>query len=252
MSASGSARTDGLALLKQMLERSRVAAFLGGAGVSTESGLPDFRSAQTSAAVEARFGYPPEVILSADFFREEPERFFAYYKACLLAPAQPNPAHYALAALEGRGKLNAVITQNIDGLHRQAGSKRVYPLHGDIDFNRCTGCGKRYGADFIRQSTGVPRCTACGQIVKPEVVLYGEALDEYVYRGAKAAVFSADTLIVGGTSLVVQPAASLPEFFMGNCLIVLNQTETPLDAQAQLVLRAPIGEILGALYPREG
>lgn len=249
MSATQAADADGLALLRQILAQSRVAAFLGGAGVSAQSGLPDFRSPTAAAAVEARFGYPPEVILSADFFREEPETFFAYYKSCLLMPAEPNPAHYALAELERRGKLNAVITQNIDGLHRRAGSRRVYALHGDINANRCLRCGKPFDADFIRQSPGVPRCPDCNGVVKPEVVLYGEALDDYVYRHAKAAVFSADTLIVGGTSLTVYPAAGLLEFFIGKRLIILNQTPTPFDAQAQLILRAPIADTLGALYP---
>lgn len=237
--------------LRDMLKKSRVAAFLGGAGVSTESGIPDFRSAGSAAEAVRRFGYPPEVILSHDFFLAETEIFYAYYKSILLMEASPNPAHYALARLEKRGKLNAVVTQNIDNLHQRAGSKRVYPLHGNVEWNRCMACNKLFDGDYIRQSQGVPRCGACGGLIKPEVVLYGEPLDDLVWRGAMAAISSADTLIVGGTSLSVYPAASLLEYFMGKGLVLINRTETPYDCRADLIIRGPIGEVMNQAAPEQ-
>lgn len=236
--------------LKEMLEKSRVAAFLGGAGVSTESCIPDFRSAGSAEAARKRFGYTPEVLLSHDFFLHETETFYTYYKSILMMEAQPNPAHYALARLEARGKLNAVVTQNIDNLHQMAGSKRVYTLHGNVEWNRCMACNKLFDGDYIRHSQGVPHCDACGAVIKPEVVLYGEPLSDIVWRGAMAAISSADLLIVGGTSLAVYPAASLLQYFMGKNLVLINKTETPYDRQANLVIRGPIGEILQAAVPQ--
>lgn len=236
--------------LKKLLQQSRVVTFLGGAGVSTESGIPDFRSKGSAEAAQKRFGYPLEVLLSHDFFLAHPDIFYDYYKSVLLVPASPNPAHYALARLEAAGKLNAVITQNIDNLHQQAGSKRVYPVHGNVEWNRCMECNRFFNGDYIRNSQGVPHCDQCGGLIKPEVVLYGEPLDQQVWRGAMAAVSSADTMIVGGTSLSVYPAASLLEFFMGKHLILINKTETPYDRRADLILRQPIGQVLGEAVPQ--
>ena len=236
--------------LKKLLQQSRVVTFLGGAGVSTESGIPDFRSKGSAEAAQKRFGYPPEVLLSHDFFLAHPDIFYDYYKSVLLVPASPNPAHYALARLEAAGKLNAVITQNIDNLHQQAGSKRVYPVHGNVEWNRCMKCNRFFNRDYIRNSQGVPHCDQCGGLIKPEVVLYGEPLDQQIWRGAMAAVSSADTMIVGGTSLSVYPAASLLEFFMGKHLILINKTETPYDRRADLILRQPIGQVLGEAVPQ--
>ena len=170
--------------LKKLLQQSRVVTFLGGAGVSTESGIPDFRSKGSAEAAQKRFGYPPEVLLSHDFFLAHPDIFYDYYKSVLLVPASPNPAHYALARLEAAGKLNAVITQNIDNLHQQAGSKRVYPVHGNVEWNRCMKCNRFFNGDYIRNSQGVPHCDQCGGLIKPEVVLYGEPLDQQIWREA--------------------------------------------------------------------
>lgn len=236
--------------LKKLLQQSRVVTFLGGAGVSTESGIPDFRSKGSAEAAQKHFGYPPEVLLSHDFFLAHPDIFYDYYKSVLLQSAAPNPAHYALARLEAAGKLNAVITQNIDNLHQQAGSKRVYPVHGNVEWNRCMKCNRFFNGDYIRNSQGVPHCDQCGGLIKPEVVLYGEPLDQQIWRGAMAAVSSADTMIVGGTSLSVYPAASLLEFFMGKHLILINKTETPYDRRADLILRQPIGQVLGEAVPQ--
>ena len=230
--------------LKKLLQQSRVVTFLGGAGVSTESGIPDFRSKGSAEAAKKRFGYPPEVLLSHDFFLMHPDIFYDYYKSVLLLPASPNPAHYALARLEAAGKLNAVITQNIDGLHQAAGSKTVYELHGSTLRNYCTRCGKFYDVDFIANSTGVPRCTECGGIVKPDVVLYEEGLDEEVLSGAVDAIRHADTLIIGGTSLVVYPAAGLIRYFRGDNLVVINMQPTGADASADLCIAKPIGQVL--------
>ncbi len=230
--------------LRQIIRQAHTIAFLGGAGVSTESGLSDFRGAAARRETLRRFGMPAEQILSHDFFFENPDVFYRYYRDFLLTPAKPNPAHRALVRLEACGKLNAVITQNIDGLHEMAGSRHVLALHGSIHWNHCLSCGQHYDADWMRAGAGVARCEKCGGLVKPDVVLYGEPLEDAVWRGAKACIFSADTLLVGGTSLQVYPAAGLLEFFMGKHLVILNQTPTPYDAQAELILRAPIGEVL--------
>lgn len=230
--------------LKDMLRQSRVVTFFGGAGVSVESGLPDFRSEAAISAAVSEYGYPPEVLLSHDFFMDCPDIFYAYYKNTLLQEVEPNAAHYALAKLEAKKKLNAVITQNIDGLHFQAGSKKVYAIHGSADWNRCMECNRFFDRAYIKNSEGIPRCP-CGGIIKPEVTLYGEPLEEYAWRGARACLFSADTLIVGGTSLSVYPAANLLEFFMGKHIILINKEETSLDREASLIIREPIATVLG-------
>ena len=226
--------------------KSKRIAFLGGAGTSTESGIPDFRSESGRALALEAFGQPPEVLLSRAFFDARPEVFFRYYKSALLQTGvKPNRAHEALYALEKAGKLNAVITQNIDGLHQKAGSQNVLELHGSIYRNFCMACNARYGADFIKNTEGVPRC-GCGGVVKPDVVLYGEMLDDALLNAAARHIMEADTLLVGGTSLSVYPAAGLIRFYKGSRLVLLNKTETPYDARACLTVRTPIGQALYA------
>ena len=233
--------------LKELLENSSHIVFFGGAGVSTESNIPDFRSEDgLYGSKQAKtYPYPPETMLSHSFFKRHTEQFFEYYFDRMVYPnAKPNAAHDALAKLEAQGKLSAVVTQNIDGLHQQAGSKRVYELHGSTLRNYCTRCGKFYDVDFIANSTGVPRCTECGGIVKPDVVLYEEGLDEEVLSGAVDAIRHADTLIIGGTSLVVYPAAGLIRYFRGDNLVVINMQPTGADASADLCIAKPIGQVL--------
>jgi NAD-dependent deacetylase len=232
--------------LKKMVENSDRVVFLGGAGVSTESGIPDFRSENGIFSAIKNYGYPPETLLSGSFFNKFPQVFFDYYKKVLLrTDTLPNPAHYALAELEKRGKLTAVITQNIDGLHQKAGSVRVLELHGSVYRNFCMKCKKAYGAEYIQASEGVPRC-GCGGTVKPDVVLYEEALDPYILDEAVSEIKSADMLIVGGTSLSVWPAAGLADYYRGNRLVLINKGSTRLDDEADLVIREPIGETLGS------
>ena len=229
--------------LEKLIEQSRSIVFFGGAGVSTESGVPDFRS--VDGLYNQTYDYPPEVILSHDFFVQHTEEFFRFYRDKLIVRgAKPNPAHLRLAALEKEGKLKAVITQNIDGLHQAAGSRNVLELHGSIHRNFCTRCGKSYTLDQIAQGTGVPRCS-CGAVIKPDVVLYGEGLDQMVLSRAVRSLQQADLLIVGGTSLSVYPAAGLLDYYGGRELVLINKTETPADKRATLVIRRPIGEILG-------
>ena len=229
--------------LAKVLEKAEKIVFFGGAGVSCESGIPDFRSAD--GLYSQQYAYLPEVILSHTFFMREPEEFFRFYRAKMLYPeAKPNAAHRALARLEARGKLTGVVTQNIDGLHQAAGSKRVWELHGSVHRNRCMRCGRAYGLDAVLESEGVPRC-ACGGIIKPDVVLYEESLDGRVLDGAVAAIRAADTMLVGGTSLNVYPAAGLLRYFRGGELVVINKTPTPADGTATLVLQGEIGKILG-------
>lgn len=229
--------------LEKIIAQSKSIVFFGGAGVSTESGIPDFRS--VDGLYHQQYDYPPEEILSHHFFLEKPEEFYRFYRAKMLVKgAKPNPAHLRLARLEQEGKLTAVVTQNIDGLHQAAGSKRVYELHGSVLRNHCTRCGKFYGLEAIEKSQGVPRCS-CGGIIKPDVVLYEEPLDEETVSGAIQAIRKADTLIVGGTSLTVYPAAGFLAYFRGEHLVVINKTPTPADRQADLVLHLPIGEALG-------
>lgn len=227
--------------LKRMIGESRRIVFFGGAGVSTESGIPDFRSAD--GLYRQKWRYPPETIVSHTFFMEHPEEFFAFYREKMLAPdARPNAAHKALAHLESEGKLTAVVTQNIDGLHQAAGSKNVLELHGSVHRNHCMRCGKFYDLYAVLDAPGVPVCS-CGGTIKPDVVLYEEQLDETVLMGAVEALSQADLLIVGGTSLAVYPAAGLVRYCKGR-LAVINMSPTPLDAGADLLIQAPIGETL--------
>ncbi|MEG1069723.1 MAG: NAD-dependent protein deacylase [Ruthenibacterium sp.] len=229
--------------LEAMMHRSRRIVFFGGAGISTESGIPDFRS--QGGLYHQQYAYPPETILSHSFFVENPEEFFKFYREKMLVTgAKPNAAHLRLANLEKEGKLTAVITQNIDGLHQAAGSKNVLELHGSTLRNHCMKCGKFYGVEWIKNSIGVPHCT-CGGIVKPDVVLYEESLDAGVMQAAVDALRTADLLIVGGTSLAVYPAAGLLRYYGGADIVVINKTATSADAAATLVLHEPIGQVLG-------
>lgn len=230
-------------LFKDWVRESGNIVFFGGAGVSTESGIPDFRS--TDGLYRQQYDYPPEEILSHTFFRNRPEEFFRFYRAKMLClTAKPNAAHRKLAQWEREGKLKAIVTQNIDGLHQAAGSKQVYELHGSVLRNTCMRCGKSYEVQAIQESSGVPRC-ACGGIIKPDVVLYEEGLDQRTVEGAVRAIANADLLIVGGTSLAVYPAAGLVNYYAGNRLVLINRDQTPLDGRADLVLHGKIGEILG-------
>lgn len=236
--------------VKKAIDRSRNVVFFGGAGVSTESGIPDFRSESGLYNAINQYGYPPERIISRSFFMENPETFFDYYKKNLIYPdAKPNKAHEALAALEKTGKLSAVVTQNIDGLHQMAGSSNVYELHGSVLRNICMECGEHYSLEYIMDESscvkGVPKCRSCGGIVKPDVVLYEEPLDDNVIRQAVDAISKADTLIVGGTSLVVYPAAGLINYFRGNELILINKSQTGYDHKATLVINDAIGNVMG-------
>lgn len=229
--------------LKQWLLESDNIVFFGGAGCSTESGVPDFRS--VDGLYHQRYDYPPETILSHSFFVDRTEEFYRFYQdKMLFLDAQPNPAHLALAKLEAMGKIKTVVTQNIDGLHQAAGSKAVFELHGSVHRNYCTKCGKFFDAHYMKSASGVPRCDACGGLIKPDVVLYEEGLDDAVLAGAIRAIQGADTLIVGGTSLVVYPAAGLIRYYRGSRLILINKDETPYDANADLVIHAPIGQVL--------
>ena len=229
--------------LERLIQAHQNIVFFGGAGVSTESGIPDFRS--VDGLYHQKFKYPPETMLSHTFYEQHTAEFFDFYRQKLIAHgAKPNAAHLRLAKLEREGKLKAVVTQNIDGLHQAAGSKTVYELHGSTLRNYCTRCGKFYDVDFIANSTGVPRCTECGGIVKPDVVLYEEGLDEEVLSGAVDAIRHADTLIIGGTSLVVYPAAGLIRYFRGDNLVVINMQPTGADASADLCIAKPIGQVL--------
>ena len=234
--------TDSIKRLKELVGSSDNIVFFGGAGVSTASGIPDFRS--TGGLYHQEWKYPPEVILSHTFYESNPEEFFRFYRAKLLAPdAKPNAAHKKLAEWEAEGRLKAVITQNIDGLHQAAGSRNVLELHGSVHRNHCQRCGKFYGLEHILRTEGVPRCS-CGGIIKPDVVLYEEGLDEEVLSGAVQAIRKADTLIIGGTSLVVYPAAGLIRYFRGRHLVVINMQPTGADAQADLCIAKPIGQVL--------
>ena len=228
--------------LQSIIDDSSRIVFFGGAGVSTESGIPDFRSAD--GIYHQKYRYSPEQIVSHSFFMQYPEVFYEFYKDKMMAlEAKPNPAHRKLAELEATGKLTAVVTQNIDGLHQAAGSKRVYELHGSIHRNYCMKCGKFYDAQHVKSSEGVPRCE-CGGMIKPDVVLYEEGLDPATVRGAVEAISDADTLIIGGTSLVVYPAAGFIDYFNGKHLVVINKSETAKAVRAELTIAAPIGEVM--------
>ena len=233
--------------LEKMLQSHKNIVFFGGAGVSTESGIPDFRS--VDGLYHQKFKYPPETMLSHSFYESHTAEFFDFYRQKLIVHgARPNAAHLRLAKLEQQGKVRAVVTQNIDGLHQAAGSRNVFELHGSTLRNFCTRCGKFYPVSFIEEAgksgDGIPRCTDCGAIVKPDVVLYEEGLDEATLDGAIQAIHAADLLIVGGTSLAVYPAAGLLRYFRGSDLVVLNKQPTPADSMASLVLNLPIGEAL--------
>ena len=229
--------------LKQWLSESENIVFFGGAGVSTESKIPDFRS--TDGLYNQQYAYPPETILSHTFYMRRPEEFYRFYRNKMLFPdAEPNRAHKALAKLEQEGRLRAVITQNIDGLHQKAGSREVLELHGSVLRNYCTKCGKFYGLEVVLESEGVPRCT-CGGVIKPDVVLYEEGLDQHTLQKAVYYISNADVLIIGGTSLTVYPAAGLIDYYGGKKLVLINKSVTPMDSRADLVISGPIGEILG-------
>lgn len=231
--------------LKSWIEQAHRAVFFGGAGVSTESGIPDFRS--VDGLYHQKFDYPPETIISRSFFDRRPEEFFKFYREkMLLLGFEPNVTHRVLARLEQEGHLAAVVTQNIDGLHQKAGSRRVFELHGSVLRNHCMRCGRAYPATFIRDCPGVPRCD-CGGIVKPDVVLYEEPLDEKTLTGAVKAISRADLLIVGGTSLTVYPAAGLLRYYGGDRLVLINRDETPYDNEASLVLHESLGEVFSRL-----
>lgn len=234
--------------LQSIIDEGRRIVFFGGAGVSTESGIPDFRS--TDGLYNQQYKFPPEQIISHSFFMREPEEFYRFYRDRMIYPdAKPNAAHLKLAKLERAGKLSAVITQNIDGLHTDAGSKNVIELHGSIRRNRCMKCGRAFGLDRIMQTDGIPRCE-CGGIVKPDVVLYEEPLDESCINRAINEITEADVLIIGGTSLAVQPAAGLISFFNGRRLAVINKSPTSADDEADIVINGSIGETLGGIDVR--
>ena len=231
--------------LQQMVDESNRIVFFGGAGVSTESGIPDFRS--TDGLYHQKYDWPPETILSRTFFDRMPEEFYRFYRDKMLPlEAAPNAAHLKLAELEQAGKLTAVVTQNIDGLHTKAGSKQVYELHGSVWRNHCMRCGKFYKPAYIRDSQGIPLCT-CGGKIKPDVVLYEEGLDDEVVAGAVHAIRNADMLIVAGTSLTVYPAAGLLRYFRGKHLVLINRDATPYDDMAELVIHEKVGKVLSAL-----
>ena len=228
--------------LRMMIKDARSIVFFGGAGVSTESGIPDFRS--QDGLYSQKWDVPPETVLSHHYFMQHPDRFFDFHREKILHPeAAPNAAHKALAALEQAGKLKAIITQNIDGLHQKAGSRNVLELHGSIWRNYCMQCGKAYSLEYISQSRGVPHCS-CGGIIKPDVVLYEESLNEDVIDASLRAIESCDMLIVGGTSLTVYPAAAFIRYFRGRYLVIINRSPTPMDQNADLVISGSIGEAL--------
>ena len=227
--------------LKKMIAESNNIVFFGGAGVSTESGIPDFRS--VDGLYHQKYDYPPETILSHTFYRRHTDEFYRFYKDKMLClDAKPNAAHLALAKWEQEGKLKAIVTQNIDGLHQAAGSKRVYELHGSVLRNYCEDCGKFYDVNYVKDAEGVPKCS-CGGVIKPYVVLYEEGLDDSTIRGAVKAISEADMLIIGGTSLVVYPAAGLIDYYNGSKLVVINKSSTGRDEQADLVIQGSIGEV---------
>lgn len=231
--------------LEKIIQESDSIVFFGGAGVSTESGIPDFRS--VDGLYNQEYDYPPETIISHSFYLRNPEEFYRFYKNKMLFPdAKPNAAHLALAELERRGKLRAVITQNIDGLHQAAGSREVLELHGSVHRNYCTRCGKFYDLAAVMAKDGVPKCD-CGGIIKPDVVLYEEGLDQATLQKAIAYISQAEVLIVGGTSLTVYPAAGLIDYYRGDKLVLINRTVTPMDSRAALAVKGSIGEVFAEI-----
>ena len=238
----------GLETLQQYIDEAKNIVFFGGAGVSTESGVPDFRS--QDGLYHQQWSYPPETILSHSFFLRNTAEFYRFYQQkMLLLEVQPNAAHKKLAELEAAGKLNAVITQNIDGLHQAAGSKNVLELHGSVHRNYCTRCRKGYDARYMKAAVGIPLCT-CGGVIKPDVVLYEESLDGRTIEKAVEALQEADLLLIGGTSLAVYPAAGLIQYFGGKPIVLLNRDVTPYDGRATLCIREPIGQVLGQIVVR--
>ena len=232
--------------LQKWIDESNRIVFFGGAGVSTESGVPDFRS--VDGLYNQKYDYPPEEILSHTFYRRKPEEFYRFYRDKMLyTDALPNKAHLKLAELEEKGKLTAVVTQNIDGLHQAAGSKKVYELHGSVLRNYCENCGKFFDINYIIESDGVPKCDKCNGPIKPDVVLYEEGLDSNTMNGALNAISNADMLIIGGTSLNVYPAAGLIDYYRGNRLVLINMSKTPMDYKADLVIYDKIGKVLSQI-----
>ena len=237
---------DEIKRLQEMVDESSSIVFFGGAGVSTESGIPDFRS--VDGLYHMKYDYPPETILSHTFFMKNPEEFYRFYHDKMLClDAKPNAAHKKLAEMEAKGKLKAVITQNIDGLHQMAGSQRVMELHSSVHRNYCMKCGAFYDARYMKEAEGVPRCRLCGGMIKPDVVLYEEGLDQRTLSNAVSFLSRADLLIIGGTSLAVYPAASLIDYFRGKYLVVINKSSTPRDSMADLLIQESIGQVLGAI-----
>lgn len=234
--------------LQEILDSHKRVVFFGGAGVSTESGIPDFRS--VDGLYHQKYDYPPETILSHTFFMRHPEEFFRFYRDKMLAlDAKPNEAHKKLAQLEEAGKLTGVVTQNIDGLHQKAGSVHVMELHGSVHRNYCMRCRKFYDAQFMLKSEGIPTCS-CGGMIKPDVVLYEEGLDQNVLSDAVKTISEADMMIVGGTSLAVYPAAGLLDYFRGDALVLINKSATPRDSSADLLIQAPIGQVFSQITAR--
>jgi len=232
--------------LQEWINESNRIVFFGGAGVSTESGVPDFRS--VDGLYNQKYDYPPETILSHTFYRRKPEEFYRFYRDKMLyTDVKPNNAHLKLAELEKAGKLTAVVTQNIDGLHQAAGSEKVYELHGSVLRNYCEECGKFFDMQYILDSEAVPKCDKCGGPVKPDVVLYEEGLDSATMNGALRAISEADMLIIGGTSLAVYPAAGLIDYYRGNKLVLINMSKTPMDRKANLCIYEKIGEVLSQI-----
>ena len=248
--------------LKELIENSKNIVFFGGAGVSTESGIPDFRSEKGLYKAQQEYGMSPETMISHSFFKSNTDTFFHYYKENMLYPgAKPNPAHTGLAQIEKQGGTISIATQNIDGLHQEAGSSTVYELHGSVHRNYCLDCGEKYDLAYVldpancqstkQKTTYVPYCQKCGGIVRPDVVLYEEGLDDTTVNGAVTAIRNADLLIIGGTSLVVYPAAGFLNYFRGNNLALINMSATSADNSADIVIRQPIGEVFAEMFPRE-
>jgi NAD-dependent deacetylase len=238
--------TSEVTQLQEAIDKFENIVFFGGAGVSTESGIPDFRS--VDGLYNQQYDYPPETILSHTFFMNNPQEFYRFYQAKMLCDtAKPNAAHHKLAELEQTGKLKAVITQNIDNLHQMAGSRNVLELHGSVHRNHCMKCGKFYDFSYMKNSQGIPKCQACGGTIKPDVVLYEEGLDNTTINRSVQAISAAQVLIIGGTSLAVYPAAGLIDYFQGKKLIVINKAPTPRDRQADLIISQPIGEVFSQI-----
>lgn len=238
--------TEEVRKLKEWVDGSDNIVFFGGAGVSTESNIPDFRS--VDGLYNQTYDYPPETILSHTFFMKHPEEFYRFYQdKMLILDASPNPAHLKLAEWEQQGKLKAVVTQNIDGLHQAAGSRKVFELHGSVHRNYCMKCGRFFGPEYIKAAEGVPHCDQCGGMIKPDVVLYEEGLDNDVISGAVNAISRADVLIIGGTSLVVYPAAGLIDYYRGHKLVLVNKSSTPRDRIADLIIKEPIGQVFSQI-----